>query len=55
MASGPITVHMRLILSSGRRVSNIPTAGKAGIALLFAFVHHGPALAEPRRWAYPVP
>ena len=30
---------------------NIPAAGKAGIALLFAIVHHRPGLPEPGRWA----
>jgi len=28
--------------------SNHPAAGRAGIALLFAFVHHTPDLPEPR-------
>jgi hypothetical protein len=34
-----------------RTRSNIPAAGKAGIALLFAIVHHRPGLPEPGRQA----
>lgn len=30
--------------------ANIPAAGKAGIALLLAIVHHRPGLPEPVRW-----
>jgi hypothetical protein len=30
---------------------NHPAAGKAGIALPFAFVDHSPGLPEPVRWA----
>jgi len=30
-----------------------PAAGKAGIALLSAFLHHGPGLPEPGRSAGP--
>ncbi len=29
--------------------SNISAAGKAGIALLFAILHHRPGLPEPAR------
>jgi hypothetical protein len=32
-----------------RTPDNIPAAGKAGIALLFAFVHHKFGLPEPGR------
>ena len=33
--------------------SNIPATGEAGIALVFAFVHHRPGLPEPARWMNP--
>jgi hypothetical protein len=29
--------------------ANIPATGKAGLAFLFAFVHHWPGLPEPAR------
>jgi hypothetical protein len=32
-------------------MTNIPAAGKAGIASVLAFVHHRPGLPEPGRWS----
>jgi len=38
--------------AKGTRTPDIPAAGKAGIALLFAIGHHGPGLPEPGRSAF---
>jgi len=45
-------VHGHSIVPEARASSNIPAAGKAGIAILFAFVYHRPGLPEPGRWAF---